>query len=248
MSKGFAIVIGVLVVCIVIIASAPASLIVGQVRDDIHAAVPALSLGDTTGSVWEGQIDLKYGEFPAVTANWSLNVLPLLTGTAAVDVKLAGRGIRADAWGSFDGTSGQLVAPFIQVNSDFINQVTEDRGLSLSGTFTATEVNATFDQSFFQQLSGLIDWPGGLVYIQTPAETYSSQLPALKGALASAPDQISLLVTDQHRKLVLIEIQRSGWASVDVTYDFMKIAGVPIPGADNHNGQASAILIEEKIL
>ena len=45
-----------------------------------------------------------------------------------------------------------------------------------------------------------------------------------------------------------MELKRDGWGRLDVTYDFMNLAGLPIPGTESQNGQASAVSVEEKVL
>lgn len=248
MNKLIYLIIGVVVFCVVLVVAAPASIAMGYIRPELERTLPGLKLGEASGSIWQGETQLQAYTFPIVDARWKLKPLPLLAGTVAVELQLSGPGIDAAIDGQLTSEGGVIHASSIAVDGHFINQVTAGRGVSFTETFSAHQVNIQFDRNFIDELSGIIEWPGGLIHVQTPEQYHSVSLPPLRGTLGSEPDRINMIISHDGGRLISIKLDRNGWASVDVTYDFMNLAALPYSGSDTQNGQASAILIEEKIL
>jgi hypothetical protein len=225
---------------------APASLLLTLLEDQLKH-IPNLKIGNASGSLWNGQADLQYSNLPATTAMWSLKPLSLFTGTLAGDVRLSANGLDATFNTSLTSEGGELADLNADIESRYINTITMEYGLDLSEQFQIRDTSLTFDTHWITSAAGDINWPGGLINIETPVRIHSIKLPPMIG-LISSPDQILQLEIAANELLLLTaKLQPDGWAQAAVSFDLMNMAQLPIPGNPGTTGSAAAVLIEEKV-
>ncbi|MGI9322297.1 MAG: type II secretion system protein N [Pseudomonadales bacterium] len=252
---------GLLTVLVFVIAFFPAGTVWSWVANDI--AKGRLQVAGVGGTVWRGSAVVTVAPLPALAWDWSLSPWHLLLGKAAAEVDARAEGIALDASVQLSGLADwDIKAPTVTVQADFINALTRDYGLTLSETFRLTGLAASAKNNWPVTLQGTLAWPGGAVQIATPAEVLNRRLPALRGDLAMQGDDLLLQVTsssgapslkraapsiEKATQMMNITIKRDGWVLVQISYAFMQLADLPLPGGFELAPEDTAFTFEEKI-
>ncbi len=224
---------------------APASIVL-SFADDTLKQVPDLEIGRVDGRIWTGSAQIQYRRLPALVS-WDLAALPLLAGRISAQVNVAGDGLDADFRVSANSEGGTISKGKAFIDASYINQVSLDYGLDLSGRFSLVAEEISFNKRWLTSLSGHFDWPGGIVHIETPQQLHSVDLPELNGSLTMQGDNLEIVIEGSEARMINLTLKPDGWAEVGVSFAFMDLAGLPIPGSDNSRTEP-AILLEEKIL
>ena len=245
--------VAVVTVTLFVIVVAPAQTVWSFIADDVQSSVPQLKIANISGSVWEGKGDMQFQSYPVVRIDWRLAALPLLIGNASADINASAEGFSAALQGVFsqDSSTISFDISFAEatIGSDYINQVTLQYGLDLSGDFQLRLTNAVFADGWLTSVSGAISWPGGIVHIEMPGQIHTSKLPPLNGILSLEDDSILLKVTNRELEMMNVRLKRSGWAEVAVSHAFIRMANLPLPpGSESTDSLEPAFLLEEKIL
>jgi hypothetical protein len=231
---------------IFIIVMAPASLVTGLLGDDVQRNIPGLKIGATQGRIWQGSAQLQYQQFPPVTLSWEVAALPLVTGKVSTLIELNGDGLQLELDAMISTSGGLLDNVEGTIESRFINAVSVDYGLDLTGAFELSGIHASFDQRWLTALKGETNWSGGIVHIETPEQFYSVKLPALTGQLSMKDSNAMLDVTSGTSTLLTLSLKPDGWSQTAVSYMLMDMAGLPLPnGYQNTTGPA--FVLEEKV-
>jgi len=246
MNKFFYIVAGILTFLVFILVMAPASLLVSLAGDNLKQ-VPDLEIGRVDGRIWTGSAEVQYQGFPAMVS-WHLAALPLVLGRLSADVEVTGDGLDAAFHVSANGQEGTLTGTTALVSARYINQVSVGYGLDLSGQFSFSSEEISFNNRWVTAATGDLDWPGGIIHIETPERIHSVDLPPLQGELSMDGDSVQLAISDRGTALIDLSLKPSGWAAVGVSFDFIELAGLPIPLDANSGSAGPALLIEEKVL
>ena len=229
---------------------APASLAVSLVQSSL-GRIPNLEIGQVAGRIWSGSAQIQYHRFPA-QLNWQLAALPLLIGKLSADIRLRGDGLDAGFHLATRGGTGRITGGAALIDARYINPVSIDYGLELSGQFSLTEVEIAFADNWFRDATGALHWPGGPVLIETPQQMYQAGLPALSGNLSMSQDNLRLGITGQPTRLIDLTLKPGGWVEAAVSFAFMDMAGISLSGLDvsgeAENREETAFLLEEKIL
>ena len=225
---------------------APANLAVSMAQDSL-GRIPDLEIGRVEGRIWSGNAQIQYRRFPA-QVNWNLAALPLLIGSVSADIELHGDGLDAGFHLATHGAAGEVTDATALIDARYINPVSLDYGLNLSGQFSLTVDEIAFDNNRITSATGELNWPGGLVHIETPQQLYSVDLPALSGNLYMNEDNVRLRTTGQQTRLIDLTLKPDGWVEAAVSFAFMDMAGLPVPGKAEANREETAVLLEEKIL
>lgn len=228
-----------------IVVMAPASIALSLASDQLKR-VPDLNIGQVEGRIWSGSAQIQYRQFPA-TLSWNLSPIPLVTGRVAADVDVRGQGLDASFHIIASDTSGTITDVRAVVDSSYINQVSVVYGLELSGEFTLVAKSVTFIDRWLSEVDGRLNWPGGIVHIETPQQLHSVDLPALRGDLSMQGDHLQMTIDGPEARFIDLALKPSGWAEVGISFDFMQLAGLPMPGNPADSG-GPAVVLEEKIL
>ena len=249
MNKSIYVLTAVLTFLVFMIIMIPASWVVSVAGEDLTGSIPDLQIGALNGTIWNGSGDMQYRDFPPFAVSWQLDALPLLLGTLSTTVQIEADGLQASFQALLSRSGGEIQNAVATIQSSYINQVTVNYGLDLSGTFDLSQASTSFDQQWLTSLDGEINWPGGMVLIETPQQINRVELPPLTGRLKLEEGIILLDVTSRNSDLIAIRIKPDGWAEVAISYAFMALANIPVPGAANGSLRVEpAVLLEEKIL
>lgn len=229
-----------------ILVMAPASIAVSLAGDQLKQ-VPDLRIGQIDGRIWSGSAQIQYRQFPA-RLSWNLSPLPLLAGKISADLEVQGEGLDASFHLAASDHSGMVTNALAQVDASYINQVSVDYGLELSGQFNLVAEEISFTPQWLTGVNGKLDWPGGMVHIETPQQLYSVDLPALSGDLSMQGDQLQATIDGPNERFIDLKLKPTGWVEVGISYAFLELAGLPLPGNSGDSTVGPAVLLEEKIL
>lgn len=246
MNKFFYVAAGIITFLVFILVMAPASLLVSLAGDNLQK-VPDLEVGRVEGRIWAGAAELQYQSFPALVS-WNLAALPLALGRISADVEVAGDGLDAAFHVSANSNEGSITGATAFVDARYINQVSIGYGLDLSGQFSFSSDEVSFNRRWITAATGDLDWPGGIVHIETPERLHTVDLPPLRGKLSMDGDSVKLAINDTNTPLIDLSLKPSGWAAVGVSFAFIELAGLPIPLDARTDVAGPALLIEEKVL
>ncbi len=233
-----------------IIVFAPASLLWRQVEPGLLSNVPDLSVGSVRGTLWEGNAELYYRQFPGSQLDWEVSPTPLIFNqTVKSHLTLAGDGHQFNAMVEanrqsllVDSLKGFVAAPYI-------NRVSQPQGLTFVGQVDIQALNLSSDLNWIQTASGTITWPGGKIVSRTlAAGTRVFDLPALRGDLSMQGQNIHLVVhpNDPNQTMVDITVKPDGWVVVAVKARLFDLAGLAWPSGSSLDD--TVLQFEEQLL
>lgn len=246
--------VGVLSFLVYIIYSAPASIAVNMMEEDMKLNAPDIQLGQTTGTFWNGDQELQYRQFPPINLAWDLSVLPVFTGRIDSETQLTGDGVEATFDLTASGNQGAISNLTGSVGSRYLNQITIPYGLDLSESVAIQTLDTTWENNWLTALSGNLNWPGGIVHIETPLALLSIKLPTLSGKLSMEGSDARLHITDAGNELMNIRLKKDGWAIVAINYPLLEMIGMPFQfappapaGTARTKESVPALVFEEKV-
>ena len=230
-----------------VITTTPASLVYSSFQEKISDGALGLAISQVEGSIWQGQGDFHFRQFPVITGDWQLSPLHLLAATARSSITLKADGLNGVFDFSLTPRGGSINNLNAVVQDSYLNEITTSYGLDLSGEVQLEQANLSFNQSRLTALEGELHWSGGIVHIQTPEKIHTVNLPALDGRLSLEDANFKLDIKESGNSLLQIHIRPDGWAQVAINYAFMDLANLPLP-ANASAGDDPAVVLEEKIL
>jgi len=229
-----------------VVAFAPASLAWNIVKGDVIRAVPDLQVLTVDGSVWDGEADLRYREFPPATLEWELSPAALVGMTIALDARLSGDGISASGSGNATRSATTIDADGT-LESGYVNPVSTRYGLTFPGAIRIEGLNLVSDLGWFTAAGGRATWDGGRVALNTPQGPRTITLPPLAGEMSLDGENLRLGVTDREtgNLLIVVSLKPTGLAVVDMKARLLEVSGLPYRAGTNPD--ASAFIVEEKL-
>jgi len=247
MNKLVLFLVGLIAFLVFVAAMIPASLAHRSFQEEIANAVPDLSIHAVDGTVWQGQGEFQFRQFPTINAAWDVATTALLIASLESDLVLTGEGLDGNLTFSFDSEGGSARNASLNIQDDYLNEITVPYGLDLSGEVQLEKANVSFNQTWLTEVEGQLRWSGGIVHIQTPEKIHTVDLPALEGQLSMEDSIVNLDIRESGNNMMHIKVKPDGWAEVSINYAFMDMAGLPLP-ANARTGSDPAIILEEKIL
>jgi len=230
-----------------VVSMAPASLVYRTIQGKINNSLSDLVIIRLDGSIWKGQGEIKYREFPAFIGTWKLYPFHLLALTAKSYIKIKTNGLNAEFHLEINHQGGSVNSFNAVVQDHYLNEVTIPYGLDFSGEVMLLNGRLGFDQNWLTEIEGELTWDGGIVHIQTPDKIHTVNLPPLRGHLSMEKTILKLEVSESGHTMMKIHIRPDGWAKVAIHYSFMRLANLPLPVISGA-GEDPAIVLEEKIL
>ncbi len=229
-----------------IVAFAPASPFWGLVEADVKRQLPGLDLYTIDGTIWSGSARFKYRTFPQSRLAWDLAPLPLLAGTARLDVTANGDGHHIEGSGDIRPAGGEIRQISGFLHSSFINAASEPYGLTFPGRLDILGLALNLDQGWFTRASGNIHWDGGRIIYHTYRGAQVFDLPPLDGKLYLRQKQLALDIHHQEQTVLNVTLKPDGWARVDLKARLFELADLPWP-EDLAPGD-TVIQVEEQVL
>ncbi len=231
---------------IFILAFAPASPFWSLVQADVKKNIPDLNIYRVGGTVWDGQGELQFRQFPPSTILWHLSATRLVNQIADIQIEAQGEGheLRARLGLSETGSFLDNLTGFI--HSDYINEVSTQFGFTFSGELEIKTLNLEGDNRWLTGASGEATWSGGRILLNTGPEPQVLDLPPLNGQLTFFDRQLVLDITYKQLTLLQIKLKEGGWAEISVKARLFEVANLPGPGGSDPD--ETVLLLEEKIL
>ena len=247
MNKLLLAVTGFLTFLVFLVAMTPASLVHSSLKEALDTNAPALKLYAIDGTVWQGSGEVAIRDLPPVRLAWDTSALSAARGAFVSDINVTAIGLNASLETDVSTSGGELAELNAEISSDYLNQITVEYGLDLSGEVQIDGANLAFDREWLTDAGGRMHWTGGIVHIQTPEQIHTVRLPDFDGELSMDGNQLVLAITHDGEDMLEIRLKPDGWAKVDVQRALVELAQLPLPAATGSN-DGSAIVIEEKIL
>lgn len=225
---------------------APASSAWSLVSEDVYNRVPDLNVFRVGGTIWDGQGEIQFRQFPTSALNWQLSPAKLINSTANFHFTAEGQGHSLQAEAALTRSSGALQSLKGSISSDYINAMSEQFGFTFSGELEIQALELTFDRQWITSASGSVHWTGGRILLNASANPQVIQLPPLDGELYFRDQQLILDITYEQLVLMQIILKEGGWAEVAVKGRLFDIAN--LPSLDASDPDETILLLEEKIL
>ena len=158
---------------------APASTLLFLVKDEINQRVPELVIDQVSGTVWDGQATLHYREFPPSLLNFRLDPMALAGGSADLALSLTGDFIDVEASVSLSNESIRVSGLHGVIDSEYINNVSQQHGLLMTGPFSLKQITLHADSTHVLSAAGQVSWAGGKIESQTGSGLQVFELPGL---------------------------------------------------------------------
>lgn len=237
------ILVGLLVILILGIALAPASL----VRRALDP-VPQADLLQPRGTIWQGQGNLLVQGNPLGTARWSLRPLSLLTLSPTADWQLDQT--LADVRGDVEWSAGKVgVNANGNVQADAFNGALNAYQIFLTGVFELKDVHlqATPAARRLDAADGEIMWSGGRVRFALAGLLYEETLPPMVARLSNDPaPNATVFAQGDPTPLMHISEGIPGFIKIGITKRFTELVRRPWPG--NDPAHRVVVQVEEQIL
>jgi hypothetical protein len=222
---------------------APASAAWSLIDKDVQDRIPDLNVSRVGGTIWNGEAEIQFRQFPPSTLNWQLSPGKLIQGTANIHLLVDGQGHSIKAEATLGASYGSLQSARGVVSSDYVNKVSEQFGLIFSGDLEFQEFNVAANSDWITAATGSAHWTGGQILIN---QSQTILLPPLDGELYYQNQQLIFDITDQNLQLIQIILKQSGWAEVDIKSRMLELANLPLPNGSHPD--ETILLLEEKIL
>jgi hypothetical protein len=227
---------------IFLIIFAPASPAWSLIDKDVQDRIPDLNVSRVGGTIWNGQAEIQFRQFPPSTLNWQLSPGKLIQGTAKFHLLVDGQGHSIQSEATLGSTSGSLQSAKGVISSDYINKVSEQYGLIFSGDLEFQELNVVANNDWITGATGSARWTGGQILLN---QNQTILLPPLDGELYFQNQQLILDITEQNSQLIQIILKQSGWAEIAIKSRMLEIANLPLPTGSHP--EETILLLEEKI-
>jgi Type II secretion system (T2SS), protein N len=225
---------------------APAAPVWSIIREDVQARVPDLNVYRVSGTIWNGESEVQFRQFPPSLLSWHLSPIDLIKGVAVIKATMTGEGHSLDAGVSLKSSGGDIRSLHGTISSGYVNQMSEQFGITFSGELEINELSVSSDKLWISDAHGTADWNGGRILITTAASPQTMILPPLKGVLLYQHERLILNITHQQQMLIRITLKKGGWAEVDIRNRMFDLASLPLP--EGSDPDETILIIEEKIL
>jgi hypothetical protein len=234
----------------IVIAFAPAALLWRQVESELVRNMPDLTVANVRGTLWDGDAELFYRQFPVSLLEWQLAAMPVITARQAdIQLQLRGEGHNFTANVQAGAESLSIDSLVGHVDAMYINRVSQPQGLTFASRVTVESLDLTSDLRWIQTATGRITWPGGKIISRTWLDgTRVFDLPALVGDIEMQGRDILLTLhpNSRNQSLVNIVLKPDGWLVVRVKARLFDLAGLAWPGGSSLDD--TVLQFEEQVL
>lgn len=235
-------IIGLLTFICLGVALAPASLITRFV--DPQAPVTLLN---ARGTVWQGQAEVVANGRGIGSLRWSVHPLALLTLKVSADWQLDQT--LAQLYGQATLQQALSVSATGDIQAHAVNEWLDPYDIYLEGHFQVVDVVARIDQNeAFEDLTGTLNWSGGLVRFTLSGMLYERHLPPMVTSLTMHEGQPRAVVVAEGDSTPLMIVQPGipGYIRIGITKRFTQMLQRPWPGNDPDH--TIVVEVEERVL
>ncbi len=228
-----------------LIVLAPAAPIWAVVGEDFVDRIPELKVHRVNGTIWKGDLSIRYRQFPNSDMSWQMRPIRLLALVADLRLNLTGNHHNFSADTEIERTGIKLTNLSGTLNGAYINTISQPQGLMFSGEFKLSDISITSDMKWIQSAQGTISWPGGRVISRNESSTQIFELPALQGDLGMKGDSVQLLIHSDRLAVIDIRLKPNGWIIVIVKARLFDLASLSLP--EGSDPEDSVLEFEERI-
>lgn len=219
---------------------APAATVWQFFKADVTREVPNLQVISLDGTIWRGDGELRYWNFPPVDIVWSVLTRSLVHNRVDVIGQIVGDHLHLQGNTRLNhATSLTNIEGF--VGNSWINAVSNNYGLKFSGNLKVDRLSATTDYRWFKSATGTMHWDGGQIVYRTARGAQSFVLPPLEARLRMEGDDLHLDVMDKSAAVMEITLHRTGWVKVDLKGRLFDLAKLPWPGGQPQGDTALSV-------
>lgn len=222
------------------------SLLYASYGKEVFQRIPELKLFSIEGTIWKGKTNIHYRNFPTSQLSWDVSPLQVLQKIAEVDLDITGDAHNFETSVIAEGDRFQLRKLNGRIDANYINQVSEEFGLSFTGEIDAESISISGNPKGLDIVEGHINWNGGEIVSRTiQAGTQVFNLPPLRGdfSINQQYGGLQLDIHNDHQVLVAINLKLDGWAVVEIKSRLFTLAGLSWQG----DAEDTAITYEEKL-
>jgi general secretion pathway protein N len=234
-------------------------LIAGALQTPLHFIWPYLKpqlgplpvqVDSVTGTLWQGQAQLRDATVGRVDARWQIAPSSLLLGqlSSTLQVKASAARLEGEVVVGLDQQLQlQQVSGFL--DSSLLQPLLRRGRASLAGEFELSQLNAHIDLATPQLLDarGRLVFSGGDVSFPVDGKPISATLPMVIGDIAQQEGRTTVaLNTTEGDALGQLYLQADGWGGSRIRRRFLDVLGQPWPA----QAEADTVIFEvsEKIL
>lgn len=187
-----------------------------------------------SGTVWNGEVTVKHQMTGQMSAQWQLNMLPLLMGSLQSSLKVEGADLNAQLEASFNPiTQNVSLSQFNGfVQAGLVNRIAKRNRVTLSGDLEISNVSVNYNLSdkFASDASGRIVWMGGNVSYPKGRKKGQANLPMLIADLSEDSGALNVNVhTTENLAVATANLKTDGWGNVAVLKRMIDLVGEPWP-------------------
>lgn len=185
-----------------------------------------------TGTIWQGQAQVKSAQIGSVSASWDIQVSELLSGnlTALIDVK--GNDLKLDGKVSTDGDQVEVSGISAFMSSQYLKPLLKQGRAALEGNFELTDFNSvvTLSDKQIHNAGGRIVFSGGDISFPIDGRKIDAQLPILVGNITKPSDNVDLAITDtEGNSIGSGYVQPDGWSGLKIRRRLLDLLGQKWP-------------------
>ncbi|HIG41637.1 MAG: type II secretion system protein N [bacterium] len=221
----------------------PAAVVWRLISDEV--SIPNLQVYQVSGTLWNGQAELKYRQFPISSLHWEIDPLSLVYGDIELEFLISGDSHEFSGEALLGHSRVAIVNLRGTLGSRYINDVSRSQGYTISGEFEVRDVNLATDFRLFNDAGGRVYWSGGRIVSLNEPGTRVWDLPSLEGDLDLVDSSVELLIHREQASVVDIRLKPDGWMSVTIKGRLLSLAKLPLPSATGM--QDTVLEFEEKV-
>ena len=195
--------------------------------------IPGVLVGQPTGSLWRGAVDLAYHGNDLGRLSWSYRPQELLRLRIGFSYSLQDSTHAFSGVGSASARSANATING-EMSAELLTDLLARYDIYISGNFDIPEtIDLVTPHGGMPRATGKIRWSGGTIAYRLGATSRRATLPQLIAYLESPATGPSATVYAEgdDTPLLLASIQRDGWVSIGVTVRFFELVGQPWSGS-----------------
>jgi len=209
--------------------------------------VPGILVGQPSGSLWHGAVDVDYHGSELGRLSWSYRPQDLLRLRIGFNYSLQESTHAFTGVGSVSAVGANATITG-EMSATLLADLLARYDISISGTFDIPEtIHLAAPHDGTPSATGKIRWSGGTVAYRLGTTSRRATLPQLTAYLETPATGPSATVYAQgdDTPLLLASVQRDGWVSIGVTVKFLELVGQPWSGSQPP--QAVIMEVQEKL-
>ncbi len=195
-----------------------------------------LQVGDIGGTVWDGQVLLKYRGSAGILM-WNLSSAKVMQGQLGIDVRVTSDVgvINGSIYGGLDEQSIMLDSAHVYLKN--VNPHLISQKVSLDGELDIKNVLLVLRDKKIADSIGSLRWTGGNISYPAGREVHVRDLPAFRGNIKWDEPNVLLGIRDENAgfDVITLLLEQSGWLKLNTTKRVLDLAQEPWPSSSRED-------------